>query len=357
MSANECNLIVNYLPAELDSTQLKNLFAEHGEVCRAKVVREKGTGRSRAYGFVEFANPEDAASAIKAKNGLEISNKKLKVAVARPQKDPNSPHCKLFASNLPFSYSESDVYNMFAPFGEIMECRLLMHADSSRSKGKAFVIYNTVEECDAAVTKLNFTIPEGGCLPLQVRFAEPAKLLSHSESLLSTVSDDESECSPSPDLVTGNGVISHTSSNISAGSAGITMPGDPMLVLQHPPTFTTPHPFPTTPSAAALPQMSRFAHPHPGASYPSNTLRVYVFRLWSLPYYTTVVHIYDIFSPFGFVSGVVLDSSVQANGFTCRGTGRVDMYGPRHMRDNVLAYLNGAVVFLGEPPLQIVSIE
>jgi RNA recognition motif-containing protein len=51
----------------------------------AQVITEPGTGRSRGFGFVEFASPEEAGKAIEALNGKEIEGRALVVNEAREQ--------------------------------------------------------------------------------------------------------------------------------------------------------------------------------------------------------------------------------------------------------------------------------
>jgi len=96
----KCNLIINYLPHEIDDNTLKTLFAEHGEILSAKVVRDKITKKSLGYGFVKFLSPEDARDAVEKKNGLNIGHKVIKVSVARSPSD-DIRNCKLYITNLP----------------------------------------------------------------------------------------------------------------------------------------------------------------------------------------------------------------------------------------------------------------
>lgn len=65
---------------------LKALFAEHGEVEEVVIVKDKFSGRSKGFGFVTFANEEDADKAIAALNDHEVNGRKLVVNEARPPK-------------------------------------------------------------------------------------------------------------------------------------------------------------------------------------------------------------------------------------------------------------------------------
>ena len=72
------DIYVGNLPWSIDDEGLKNLFAEHGEVISAKVIRDRATNRSRGFGFVEMDDnsSEDALSAL---NGHEVEGRALKV--------------------------------------------------------------------------------------------------------------------------------------------------------------------------------------------------------------------------------------------------------------------------------------
>ena len=100
VQADKCNLIVNYLPQNIDDTALAILFANEGVVSAAKVVRNKLTKKSLGFGFVKFQKEEDAKEAIAAKNGFVIGHKKLKVAYARPSCE-EIKNCKIYVTNLP----------------------------------------------------------------------------------------------------------------------------------------------------------------------------------------------------------------------------------------------------------------
>jgi RNA recognition motif-containing protein len=91
----------------------QNLFAEHGDITVAKVVKDKVTKKSLGFGFVKFVRDDDANTAIEAKNGFLMGPKKLKVSLARP---PSSEikNCKLYVTNLNMDFSERDVVDLFS---------------------------------------------------------------------------------------------------------------------------------------------------------------------------------------------------------------------------------------------------
>jgi cold-inducible RNA-binding protein len=58
------------------------MFAEHGGVRSAEVISDRETGRSRGFGFVEMATPEEAEQAVQRFNGQEVDGRQLKVELA-----------------------------------------------------------------------------------------------------------------------------------------------------------------------------------------------------------------------------------------------------------------------------------
>jgi len=72
-------LFVGNLPWKFRWQDLKDLFKQHGEVVFARVVRDRETGKSRGFGFVEFENEEDAAKAKEALNGAEVEGRTIRV--------------------------------------------------------------------------------------------------------------------------------------------------------------------------------------------------------------------------------------------------------------------------------------
>eukprot|EP01039_Chlorochromonas_danica_P009414 gene9414-10399_t len=165
-----CNLIVNYLPHDVDDHALRGIFQDFGEIIMTKVVRDKNTKKSMGYGFVKFMKESDAIAAIEKMNGFSMGHKNLKVSVARPP-SLEIRNCKLYVTNLPKDYDERDVVALFKEFGEIIECRVLKDRNSKSNKGVAFVQFNVKSQANNALS-LNGCQLEGSSRPLVVKYAE-----------------------------------------------------------------------------------------------------------------------------------------------------------------------------------------
>ena len=70
----------------LESEDLKEAFGEHWEVTYAKIITDRETGRSRGFGFVEFASVEDAKNAKEKMDGAELDGRSVKVDFAQDKK-------------------------------------------------------------------------------------------------------------------------------------------------------------------------------------------------------------------------------------------------------------------------------
>ncbi|MDD5415938.1 MAG: RNA-binding protein [Candidatus Daviesbacteria bacterium] len=84
---NNKKLFVGSLPWGVDDAKLAELFAQAGNVISAQVVKDRETGRSRGFGFVEMSTDEEAQNAVKNLNGADVDGRKIVVNIARPRED------------------------------------------------------------------------------------------------------------------------------------------------------------------------------------------------------------------------------------------------------------------------------
>lgn len=71
------NIYVGSLHYGISDDNLKEIFAEYGEVASAKIVLDRETGRSKGFGFVEMPNEDEARDAIEKLNGCEIEGRTI----------------------------------------------------------------------------------------------------------------------------------------------------------------------------------------------------------------------------------------------------------------------------------------
>lgn len=80
-------LYVGGLAYSVTEQELETLFAEYGKVASTAVIKDRDSGQSKGFGFVEMSSDEEAQAAIKGLNGKEVSGRSIMVNEARPQED------------------------------------------------------------------------------------------------------------------------------------------------------------------------------------------------------------------------------------------------------------------------------
>ena len=85
------NIYVGNISRESTENEIKQAFEEFGEVTSVNLIRDKLTGQSRGFGFVEMPNKEEAENAIKNLDGQRVNGRVLNVAEARPRTEGKKP--------------------------------------------------------------------------------------------------------------------------------------------------------------------------------------------------------------------------------------------------------------------------
>jgi RNA recognition motif-containing protein len=80
-------LYVGNLSYNTTSSELEQLFSQHGTVQSAEVIQDRDSGRSKGFGFVQMGSDEEAQAAIAALNGQQHGGRALTVNEARPRED------------------------------------------------------------------------------------------------------------------------------------------------------------------------------------------------------------------------------------------------------------------------------
>ena len=80
------NIYIGNLSYKVDENDLKGIFEEYGEVTSVKIIKDKYSGRSKGFAFVEMTNNDEAKTAIKELNGGELDNRKVIINEAKPRR-------------------------------------------------------------------------------------------------------------------------------------------------------------------------------------------------------------------------------------------------------------------------------
>lgn len=76
-------LYVGNLSYEVSEDELSQAFQQCGSVTGVKIIKDKDTGRSKGFGFVEMEDPEEAEQAIQRMKGYDLKGRPLMVDLAR----------------------------------------------------------------------------------------------------------------------------------------------------------------------------------------------------------------------------------------------------------------------------------
>ncbi|OGG00559.1 hypothetical protein A3D78_03670 [Candidatus Gottesmanbacteria bacterium RIFCSPHIGHO2_02_FULL_39_14] len=79
------NLFVGSLPYTVTEDALGQLFAQYGQVQSVNIIKDKYSGQSRGFGFVEMATDEEAKQAIEKLNGFTLEGRNIVVKEALPK--------------------------------------------------------------------------------------------------------------------------------------------------------------------------------------------------------------------------------------------------------------------------------
>ncbi|XP_075433647.1 ELAV-like protein 3 isoform X9 [Ascaphus truei] len=167
---SKTNLIVNYLPQNMTQEEFKSLFGSIGEIESCKLVRDKITGQSLGYGFVNYVDPNDADKAINTLNGLKLQTKTIKVSYARPS-SASIRDANLYVSSLPKTMNQKEMEQLFSQYGRIITSRILVDQVTGVSRGVGFIRFDKRIEAEEAIKGLNGQKPLGASEPITVKFA------------------------------------------------------------------------------------------------------------------------------------------------------------------------------------------
>ena len=81
------NIYVGNLSFDFTDDELKEAFEAFGQVTSANIIKDKFSGNSRGFGFVEMPQKEEAEAAIEGLNGKDMKGRALNVNEARPRSE------------------------------------------------------------------------------------------------------------------------------------------------------------------------------------------------------------------------------------------------------------------------------
>jgi len=83
----EKKLYVGNLSYNTTETELRDLFSQAGTVASVELIKDRDTGSSKGFAFIEMGSQSEAEKAISTFNGYDLDNRALKVNIARPREE------------------------------------------------------------------------------------------------------------------------------------------------------------------------------------------------------------------------------------------------------------------------------
>lgn len=169
------NVFVAGIPTGWDQNKVKEIFSPFGEITSMKLVSP------RHFAFVMYKTAEQAENAIRNLHHYKVSPSGCILHLSLAMHDEGAvelPGPRLFVRGLPTWMSRDEFRNIFAPFGNIVECSLLM--DSNRMcKGVGFIQYSATEEATAAIDALHGkNAVDKWEFPVEIKYSETAEVRS-----------------------------------------------------------------------------------------------------------------------------------------------------------------------------------
>ncbi|XP_010525621.1 PREDICTED: polyadenylate-binding protein RBP47C-like [Tarenaya hassleriana] len=167
-SGPDLSIFVGDLAPDVTDKLLHETFSvKYPSVKAAKVVIDVNTGRSKGYGFVRFGDDNERAKAITEMNGVNCSNRAMRIGPATPRKsngyqqggytlngaqghpDGDSLNTTIFVGGLDPNVTDEDLRQPFADYGDIVSVKI------PTGKGCGFVQFVNRTSAEEALDKLN----------------------------------------------------------------------------------------------------------------------------------------------------------------------------------------------------------
>ena len=182
------NLLIRNLEAYVNEQNLKDKFNEFGEIMSCKISRDKETGRSLCFGYLQFKTVESANKAIDKLNNTyweeefdpdwayktrkfynkfnicndEIKGKKMSITVFKKRGDyvhikasKEGRESNLYVKNLGPDFGDADLKNLFKNFGNIKSAKIRRDKISGCPLGCGFVDFEDPDDAERAIEILN----------------------------------------------------------------------------------------------------------------------------------------------------------------------------------------------------------
>ncbi len=149
---------VGNLGTDTTEHELTRLFEQAGRVVSARIMRDRDSGRSKGFGFVEMGS-EAAAHAITQLHQTEFNGFLLSVSEARERPHPSAaqgvPPSRLFVGNLPYEVTGAELKELFSTVGLVSFVVLPVEREGGKPRGFAFVEFPDPAHATEAIRRFH----------------------------------------------------------------------------------------------------------------------------------------------------------------------------------------------------------
>uniref|UniRef100_A0A9I9DD97 RRM domain-containing protein n=1 Tax=Cucumis melo TaxID=3656 RepID=A0A9I9DD97_CUCME len=146
----------------MDESYLHSCFSSVGEISSMKVIRNKQTGLSEGYGFVEFLSHATAEKVLQNYSGMFMPSTEQTFRLnwatfsTGDKRSDNDPDLSIFVGDLAADVTDSLLYETFSSkFPSVKAAKVVIDANTGRSKGYGFVRFGDDNERSQAMTEMN----------------------------------------------------------------------------------------------------------------------------------------------------------------------------------------------------------
>lgn len=152
------NIFIKNLDKKIDIKALHDTFSQFGNILSCKIELDS-KGESKGYGYIQFAESDNATTAIEKVNGMMLLDKPVFVGPFVPRREriqanSNREFTNIFIKNLDEKVDEESLRSVFGQVGPVKSVVVMRDADN-KSKGFGFVNYEDANDAAAAVQELN----------------------------------------------------------------------------------------------------------------------------------------------------------------------------------------------------------
>ncbi|KAK5831813.1 polyadenylate-binding protein RBP47-like isoform X3 [Gossypium arboreum] len=170
----------------MDENYLHSCFASIGEISSIKVIRNKQTGLSEGYGFVEFFSHATAEKVLQNYSGILMPNMEQPFRLnwatfsMGDKHSENGPDLSIFVGDLAADVTDSLLHETFASkYPSVKAVKVVIDANTGRSKGYGFVRFGDDTERSLAMTEMNGVYCSSR--PMRIGAATPRKSSSYQQ--------------------------------------------------------------------------------------------------------------------------------------------------------------------------------